>query len=165
MNKSLIKNWNDKVTNKDEVYILGDFTMKGAEMASALLYSLKGKKYLIRGNHDNFVDCTSFDQSLFVSVRDYIEISYRNTQFVLFHYPILEWHGFGKEAVMLHGHQHNHKYFIIPILYQTFIHFFHGMKWTLCMFNNFLMVKMQIRCKIYHLLASLRIVFHIIRSK
>ncbi|GFI23113.1 hypothetical protein IMSAGC011_01890 [Lachnospiraceae bacterium] len=109
MNKSLIKNWNDKVTNKDEVYILGDFTMKGAEMASALLYSLKGKKYLIRGNHDNFVDCMSFEQSLFVSVRDYIEISYRNTQFVLFHYPILEWHGFGKEAVMLHGHQHNHK--------------------------------------------------------
>lgn len=109
MNKSLIKRWNDKISYDDEVYILGDFTLKGAEAASAILYSLKGKKHLIRGNHDGFVDSGGFDRSLFASVQDYMELTYQNTQFVLFHYPILEWHGFGKGAVMLHGHQHNHK--------------------------------------------------------
>lgn len=46
MNKALIKNWNDKISSADEVYILGDFTMKGADLASALLYSLKGKNIL-----------------------------------------------------------------------------------------------------------------------
>ncbi|MCI8973281.1 MAG: hydrolase [Lachnospiraceae bacterium] len=109
MNKSLIKRWNDKISYDDEVYILGDFTLKGAEAASAILYSLKGKKHLIRGNHDCFVDSGGFDRSLFASVQDYMELTCQNTQFVLFHYPILEWHGFGKGAVMLHGHQHNHK--------------------------------------------------------
>ena len=109
MNKILIKKWNDKVSCDDEVYILGDFTLKGAETASAILYSLKGKKHLIRGNHDNFVDSDSFDRSLFVSIQDYMELTCQNMQFVLFHYPILEWHGFGKGAVMLHGHQHNHR--------------------------------------------------------
>lgn len=109
MNKTLMKRWNDKISFDDEVYILGDFTMKGADIASAYLSSLRGKKYLIRGNHDNFVDSPEFEQSLFVSVRDYMEITYLNTSFILFHYPIVEWKGCGKGAIALHGHQHNHK--------------------------------------------------------
>ncbi len=109
MNKTLIKKWNSRITPNDEVYILGDLTMKGADIASTVLYSLKGKKYLIRGNHDSFVDSSDFDRSLFVSVRDYMEIEYCNTHFVLFHYPIAEWHGYGRGAIALHGHQHNHK--------------------------------------------------------
>ena len=48
MNKVLIQKWNDKISYDDEVYILGDFTMKGSDIASTCLYSLKGKKYLIR---------------------------------------------------------------------------------------------------------------------
>ena len=109
MNKALIKKWNDKVAHDDEVYILGDFTLKGTDIASALLQSLKGKKYLVRGNHDHFVDSAEFDQSLFSLVQDYMEITYLNTKFVLFHYPIVEWHGYGKGVIALHGHQHNHK--------------------------------------------------------
>lgn len=109
MNKALIKKWNDKISSNDEVYILGDFTMKGADLASAILYSLKGKKHLVRGNHDNFIDDPQFDRSLFASIQDYLEIVYCNTNFILFHYPIVEWNGSGKGAIALHGHQHNHK--------------------------------------------------------
>lgn len=109
MNKAIIRNWNNKVSGEDEVYILGDFTMKGAELASSCLYELCGKKYLIRGNHDKFVDSPKFERSLFVSIEDYMEITYLNTRFVLFHYPIVEWNGYWKGAVALHGHQHNHK--------------------------------------------------------
>ena len=36
-------------------------------------------------------------------------MTYANVRFVLFHYPILEWNGYRKGAIMLHGHQHNHK--------------------------------------------------------
>ena len=109
MNKTLIQKWNNKVSSSDEVYILGDFTMKGADIASSCLYSLRGKKYLIRGNHDRFVDSAAFEASLFVSVRDYMEITYQNTRFILFHYPIAEWNGYWKGVIALHGHQHNHK--------------------------------------------------------
>ena len=109
MNKTLIQNWNKKVSYNDEVYILGDFTMKGAEIASACLHSLCGKKYLIRGNHDQFVDRAAFETGLFAAVRDYMEITYLNTRFILFHYPIVEWNGYRKGAIALHGHQHNHK--------------------------------------------------------
>ena len=109
MNKALIQKWNNKVSYDDEVYILGDFTMKGAQIAESCLYSLCGRKYLIRGNHDNFADSSGFERSLFADIRDYMEITYLNTRFILFHYPIVEWNGYRKGAVALHGHQHNHR--------------------------------------------------------
>lgn len=108
MNSTLIKNWNKKITFDDEVYILGDFTMKGPDLATNILYQLKGKKHFIRGNHDNFVDNPNFDQSIFASIQDYAEIEYANTRFILCHYPFLEWNGSHKGSINLHGHQHNH---------------------------------------------------------
>ena len=38
MNKALIKKWNNKISCDDEVYILGDFTMKGADLALSLIH-------------------------------------------------------------------------------------------------------------------------------
>lgn len=108
MNRVLIENWNARVLPSDEVYILGDVTMKGPELAQAVLSQLCGKKYLIRGNHDGFVDRAGFDCARYFQwVRDYAEIDCVNTRFVLFHYPIAEWNGFYKGAIHLHGHQHN----------------------------------------------------------
>ena len=45
MNERLIQNWNGTVGPDDEVYILGDVTMKGPEQAFAVLSRLSGKKY------------------------------------------------------------------------------------------------------------------------
>lgn len=109
MNQALIRKWNDRISPDDDIYILGDLTLKGTDLASYCLYALKGRKHLIRGNHDQFADSPQFDRSLFASIRDYAEITCLNTRFVLFHYPILEWNGSRKGAVMLHGHQHNHR--------------------------------------------------------
>lgn len=83
--------------------------MKGAELAAELLFNLKGKKYFICGNHDSFVQHSDFDKSLFASILDYLELEYANTKFVLFHYPMLEWNGFFRDSIALHGHQHNHE--------------------------------------------------------
>jgi len=52
MDKRLVENWNKTVKSNDEIYILGDLTMKGAEVANDFLRKLKGIKYLVRGNHD-----------------------------------------------------------------------------------------------------------------
>lgn len=107
MNKKLIENWNSRISAQDEVYILGDVTMKGPAQAQEILAQLRGRKYLIRGNHDAFADRKSFPEDLFVWIRDYAEIKRNGTHFVLFHYPIAEWNGFYRGAIHLHGHQHN----------------------------------------------------------
>ena len=104
----MVKNWNRLIAPQDEVYILGDLTMKGPVLAMEILAQLKGRKYLIRGNHDSFVDHTEFDLSVFEWEKDYYELSYQNQRFILFHYPIAEWNGFFRDTIQLHGHQHNH---------------------------------------------------------
>lgn len=107
MDAVLISNWNKVVRAADEVYILGDVTMKGASFAAEVLRQLNGRKYLIKGNHDRFADQHSFDRGLFEWIKDYYELSYQNQRFILFHYPIAEWNHFYRDAIHLHGHQHN----------------------------------------------------------
>ena len=110
MNQKLINNWNNKVKAIDEVYILGDITMKGAKYATEVLSQLKGIKYLVRGNHDSFLENSIFEKERFFQwIKDYHELTYQNTRFILCHYPILEWNGFYKGTFHLHGHQHNHE--------------------------------------------------------
>ena len=50
MDNTLVNNWNNTVTDSDEVYVLGDFGGNGNE--SDILRKLNGKKYLVKGNHD-----------------------------------------------------------------------------------------------------------------
>lgn len=109
MNEKLIQNWNSLVQPDDEVYILGDVTMKGPEQAFAVLSRLSGTKYLIKGNHDYFVDKEDWEQYAWVFrwEKEYYELLWNNQKFVLFHYPIAEWNDYYKGAIHLHGHQHN----------------------------------------------------------
>ncbi len=44
MNHVLIQNWNRRIQDRDEVYILGDVTMKGPSHACAVLAQLQWKK-------------------------------------------------------------------------------------------------------------------------
>ena len=49
MHDMILKNWNDRVTNGDMVYILGDVSMRGKkEELIAFVAQLKGRKVLIR---------------------------------------------------------------------------------------------------------------------
>ena len=68
---------------------------------------LNGKKYLIRCNHDKFLNDENFDTGSFEWIKDYFVLNYKKMKFVLFHYPILEWDGFFKGSVHLYGHVHN----------------------------------------------------------
>ena len=53
MDKTLIKNWNETVSNDDVVLHLGDFCLSSKERAREICRVLNGKKILIMGNHDN----------------------------------------------------------------------------------------------------------------
>ncbi|KAF1298453.1 hydrolase [Enterococcus sp. JM4C] len=111
MNRALINNWNSVVKSpKDEVYILGDFVYKGTgAQANQILKKLRGKKYLVKGNHEKYLNDPDFDLSLFEWVKDYYSFKENKVRFVLFHYPILEWDGYYKQSIHLYGHVHNSK--------------------------------------------------------
>lgn len=111
MNTRLIKNWNKTVRYNDEVYILGDVTMKGPDKVREIFSALNGRKYLIRGNHDYFADKSDWlvEEYLTEWVKDYHELHYNNFTFVLCHYPFLEWNKFYQGSYNLHGHLHGTK--------------------------------------------------------
>lgn len=109
MHQHFLQCWNTKVTNGDTVYILGDMSLRGRNDALiALVAKLKGKKVLIKGNHDDLSDYRY--RQLFQEVCDYKEIndSYEGKAYklVLSHYPILMWNGQHNGTILLYGHTH-----------------------------------------------------------
>ena len=54
MDRALIKNWNETVSNNDTVLVLGDVGFGSKEYIGSLIKQLNGKKILIMGNHDNW---------------------------------------------------------------------------------------------------------------
>lgn len=109
----LKKNWNNTVTNADTVYILGDVgragTTKDNEYLISILANLKGRKVLIKGNHDDLRDYRI--KQLFTEICDYKEVidqvEKEPLKVVLSHYPILFWNGQHKGNIHLYGHVHN----------------------------------------------------------
>ena len=56
MNEYMIQKWNGKVTPRDHVYVLGDFSIAKGEKTNEILKKLNGKLHLIIGNHDKFLE-------------------------------------------------------------------------------------------------------------
>ena len=106
MNRALIDNWNLTVGHDDEVYILGDFT-NDIGKAKRFLPALNGKKYMIAGNHDKWLNTPDETRFMLEWVKEYTVIGGKGFKWVLFHYPIAEWAGFNSGSIHLHGHVHN----------------------------------------------------------
>ena len=104
MDKALIEKWNDAVTNKDTVYILGDFSWHKEDETIVILNKLNGNKILIRGNHDPASEKMS---RCFKKVCDYLEIKDNGTRVVMSHYPMPFWNGQFRDSVHLYGHVHS----------------------------------------------------------
>jgi calcineurin-like phosphoesterase family protein len=102
MDEALIRGWNAAVGEGDEVWHLGDFARKLADVP-ALLARLNGRKHLIRGNNDpeGIGDASGWE-----SVADYREIEEDGHILVLCHYPFRSWNGQHRRSINLHGHSH-----------------------------------------------------------
>lgn len=111
MNNDLINNWNNAVKKNDEIFIIGDMFCHRAtiEECNKTLKKLNGIKYLITGNHDKYIHTAEFNMSAFEWIKAYHVFKENKNQYVLFHYPILEWEGFYQNSILLYGHVHNHK--------------------------------------------------------
>lgn len=109
MHEYILKKWNEKVTNGDTVYILGDISMRGRnDELIALVAQLKGHKTLLAGNHEDLSDYRY--KQLFEEICDYKEITDhfdgQAYKLVLCHYPILMWKDQHKGSILLYGHTH-----------------------------------------------------------
>lgn len=102
MDEQLIEAWNKRVHADDLVFILGDLIYKSALAPEEYLRRLKGKKYLVIGNHDR----SWLDK---VNLADYFigwaPLNVMNTgrgKATLCHFPLIEHEG----RFMIHGHLH-----------------------------------------------------------
>ena len=106
MDEVLVHNWNERVTEDDTVYILGDCFWKNEENSVKLIQRLKGHKHLIRGNHDRVHGRLRF---YYESIEHYAEINDNDRLVILCHYPIPFYKNQHYGAVMLYGHVHRTK--------------------------------------------------------
>ena len=104
MAKVIVERWNKTVSDQDDVYILGDIFWRNTPDNQALFRQLKGRKHLIRGNHDKGACSRDFAWS---SIHDYLVVRDLGRKVILCHYPILFYDGHYHGSVMLYGHVHN----------------------------------------------------------
>ena len=114
MNEYMIEKWNQKVRRNDEVVILGDFSWGNAEETNDLLDRLHGKLYMIRGNHDYFLQKSDLRAERFVWIKSYAEMQDNQRKVILCHYPVMCYNGQYRldrkgnpRTYMLYGHVHD----------------------------------------------------------
>ena len=102
MHETIIKNWNETVSNNDLVYVLGDMFWDNS-LIPEILPQLNGTKFLIKGNHDRI---NSEHRKYFTWIKDYAIIKDGNKHIVLCHYPIAHWQNADYGTIHLYGHIH-----------------------------------------------------------
>lgn len=95
---ALISNWNSRVLPEDEIWHLGDFSVKRAGYAEQLLSQLHGEKHLIGGNND---PAGTTRATGWASVHHYAELTIDGHRLILCHYPFptLEPDGQGGRSI------------------------------------------------------------------
>jgi len=107
MDKGLIRRHNELVSKDDEVWFIGDFSLKGSGARNwyeLTLSKLNGTKHLVLGNHDRmkpfaYVDCG------FASVHTGIKITIEGYEIVMVHDPSASI--MFKDRLVLCGHVHS----------------------------------------------------------
>lgn len=107
MNKVLVNNWNNTITNKDTVYFLGDMSFgKESRSSDYWMSKLNGNIIFIRGFTIRSGERVQHDKiSKTDNVFDNLIIEYKNLKFYLVHDPAFipsDWKGWA-----ICGHHHN----------------------------------------------------------
>lgn len=111
MNDSMINSWNSVISDDDVAFHVGDFSLSRSASShdvAEVISRLKGKKILIRGNHDQY------DDSFFLSAGFKAVVESINLGGVLLvHYPLHEAFArkvkdshWGEVSHVIHGHTH-----------------------------------------------------------
>lgn len=90
MNDQIIKNWNEIITDNDEVYILGDLMLGDTDKGIELFNQLNGIKHIIIGNHDTDNRIIKYRNQIPNSTIEFAQrLKYNKHSFYLTHYPTL----------------------------------------------------------------------------
>jgi calcineurin-like phosphoesterase family protein len=103
MNEILIENWNSEVSEKDTIYVVGDFSFGGFDQTLSIFNKLKGNKVLIKGNHDD-------KRTLKLpwgAVDKQMRIKYNEETFWATHYPTKSWDLSYHGSFHVFGHVHS----------------------------------------------------------
>lgn len=110
MHEELIKRWNERITDGDTVYHLGDMSLGKPDFTKDILDRLNGKIYLIKGNHE-YSALRVADR--FEWIKDYHEFSIEDEEavhgkqkIILFHYAMRIWNASHHGTWQLYGHSH-----------------------------------------------------------
>lgn len=105
MNEALIQRWNEKVSNRDLVLHLGDFSFGDKTKKKDIVARLNGRIWLLMGNHDREQNYNwqelGFDRTFDAPFR-------LDGKFVFSHEPLKE---IPSGLVNIYGHVHGSKYF------------------------------------------------------
>jgi len=105
MDEALIENWNKVVGDKDRVYLLGDVAMNRRCLKT--LWALKGRKVLVKGNHDIF---TLNDYAPhFDDIRAYVVKKTTDGRKVIMSHIPVHPDSVGRYGINIHGHLHYQK--------------------------------------------------------
>lgn len=112
MNETLIKNWNETVTNEDDIYVLGDFFLgTDYDYINEVLDKLNGRIHLVVGNHDTPSKITWYTSwNNIIEIADALRIKYKKREFFLCHYPVLTAsleQDPNRAVINLFGHTHS----------------------------------------------------------
>lgn len=101
MDEILIQNWNKCIKPGDDIYHMGDFSF--SKQPEKVAKRLNGNIHLILGNHDRV---KHLEKCGFVWMKNYHSLKVGKHRFILFHYPIRNWHHCYKGTIHLFGHSH-----------------------------------------------------------
>lgn len=105
MDAELSRRWNAVVGPKDEVYVVGDFSLCKRARALEIAMALNGVKYLVRGNHDKEPPGAAF-----AWIKDMhtvkVDVGGQERRIVLCHYAMRVWDRAHYGAWHLYGHSH-----------------------------------------------------------
>ena len=103
MNKTIINNWNDRITDNDDVYIGGDLALTSIQRLKHFLEILKGKKYFIVGDHDKQIwQC----RDMFEKISQRMEIEIDGNTTIIDHYCYRVWRKSHYNSWHLYAHSH-----------------------------------------------------------
>jgi len=97
---TIIKRWNERVTDMDTVIHLGDVAIGPRPLVEAQIRHLRGKKILVRGNHDKSSCSWWMDHGF-----DFACDSILYNRCLLTHHPYT--HKCAEWDLNIHGHLHN----------------------------------------------------------
>jgi len=111
MEEDFVERWNNKVTDKDMVYLLGDLSFGTSDKTLQFLKRLNGWKCYIFGNHDKPVRSSAMVKAEFNWCKDYAEVKIpifgKMDRVTLTHYPFDSWNRSFHGSMSIHGHVHS----------------------------------------------------------